>query len=68
MTPLSNTVAKSPRIRSIGPLDSFRNMTKLLRLSMFCQMIVTSKSSCATCLAAIRVTVAWAGDAVYNYV
>jgi hypothetical protein len=45
-TPFSNTLAKSTRMRSMGPLDSFRKHTKSLRESTFCQMMETGNSLC----------------------
>jgi hypothetical protein len=47
-TPFSNTLAKSTRMRSMGPLDSFRKHTKSLRELTFCQMMETGKSSCSS--------------------
>lgn len=66
ITPLSSTFANFIRIRSIGPIDSLRNLIKLLRISIFCQMIVTSWPLCGVYLTAVWVAVAWAGNAVHN--
>lgn len=46
-TPISTTFPKSTKILSIGPLDSFRKHMKSLSAAIFCQIMVTSKSSCS---------------------
>lgn len=43
--PLSNTFAKSTKIRSMGPQNSLQNVVKLLGAYILCQIIATSKSS-----------------------
>ena len=44
--PLSNTLSKPTKIRSMGPCDSLLNVVKLLWAYMLCQITATSKSSC----------------------
>lgn len=46
-TPISSTFTKSTKILTIGPLDSFRKHMKSLSAAIFCQIMVTSKSSCS---------------------